>query len=385
MTHQPTASDKQRVWDLYQSGQPERVPVSLRTNDRVYVLDPRFNHEGVGYQDIFNDPVKMFTTQIQWQQLLHTYFLRYCDYPAGILDRWRVQAFFHNVYEAWALGCEVRFRPGQIPDTVPGYTDSNKHAVFDIDINHPLELQPFKRAIEFTERMMEQARDYEFEGYPVEVVPYVHTVSDGPVTVGLNLRGEQFLVDLVADPDYADQLMAFITQAAINRARALLEYWGQELQGELWLADDSVMLISNEMYRERVLPHHRRFFEALDPDRKLKRVFHLCGDHCRLFPMIVKGCGVTSIDTGFPVDFAWLRDAVGPDVEIRGGVEVALLVSGTPEQVRARAKEVLNSGVLEGRRFILAEGNNLPPGVPEENLAAMYQAALEFGIYSGSG
>ncbi len=124
MACQPTASDKQRVWDLYQSGQPERVPVSLRTNDRVYVLDPRFNHEGVGYQDIFNDPEKMFTTQLQWQQLLHTYFRRYCDYPAGILDRWRVQAFFHNVYEAWALGCEVRFRPGQIPDTVPGYTDS---------------------------------------------------------------------------------------------------------------------------------------------------------------------------------------------------------------------------------------------------------------------
>ena len=98
----------------------------------------------------------------------------------------------------------------------------------------------------------------------------------------------------------------------------------------------------------------------------------------------MKACGVTSIDTGFPVDFAWLREAVGPEVEIRGGVEVSLLVNGTPEQVRARAKEILNSGVLEGRRFILAEGNNLPPGVPEENLAAMYQAALEFCRYDGN-
>jgi hypothetical protein len=41
----------------------------------------------------------------------------------------------------------------------------------------------------------------------------------------------------------------------------------------------------------------------------------------------------------------------------------------------------LTSGVLEGRRFILREANNLPPGVPPENLAAMYEAALAYGRY----
>jgi hypothetical protein len=36
---------------------------------------------------------------------------------------------------------------------------------------------------------------------------------------------------------------------------------------------------------------------------------------------------------------------------------------------------------MEGGRFILKEANNLPPRCPEANLAAMYQAGLEFGRY----
>ncbi len=51
------------------------------------------------------------------------------------------------------------------------------------------------------------------------------------------------------------------------------------------------------------------------------------------------------------------------------------------EQVHERTREILQSGIMKGGRFILREGNNLPPLVPEENLAAFYAAALEFGQY----
>ncbi|MCS7261165.1 MAG: hypothetical protein NZ765_10350 [Anaerolineae bacterium] len=40
---------------------------------------------------------------------------------------------------------------------------------------------------------------------------------------------------------------------------------------------------------------------------------------------------------------------------------------------------MLERAVTAGGRFVLREANNLPPGVPEEDLAAMSQAALEFG------
>jgi uroporphyrinogen decarboxylase len=109
---------------------------------------------------------------------------------------------------------------------------------------------------------------------------------------------------------------------------------------------------------------------------------HLCGDVARHLPVIKEQLGLKSFDTGFPIDFARVRRELGPDVEILGGVEVGLLMHGTPAQVYARAKEILTSGILDGKKFVLREANNLPPMTPEANLAAMYRAAFDFGRYS---
>ena len=371
--------EKDRIWRAYRSGKPERVPVALMGNNRLYMLDPRFNTEGLTYEETFRDAEKMLHSQLRWQEVIRSHYHRFCDYPTGLPEKWQVAVQFQNVSEAWFFGCEVNFKPGQVPDTTPILTGENKRSVFDVDISRPLERDPYRRGLEFCRRMTDIARSFEFRGRPVEILPYLPQGTDGPMTVAMNLRGGDFLLDLVLDPRYADELMGFILQAAINRTNAVARYWDRTLEA-VWFADDSIETISLDMYREKVLPHHKRFFDALDPAGKLPRTVHLCGDACRHFPVLVKECGVRSIDTGFPVDFARLRKAVGPEVEILGGVEVALLMNGTPEQVYARAKDILTSGVLEGRRFVLREANNLPPMTPEANLAAMYRAGLDFGM-----
>ena len=145
------------------------------------------------------------------------------------------------------------------------------------------------------------------------------------------------------------------------------------------LADDSVQLISTRLYREMVMPHHRHYLDTLLPDKP--RGIHLCGDATRHFRTLRDELNIQSFDTGFPVDFAWLRRELGPDVEILGGPPVALLLHGAPQTVYDTTKEILLSGIKVGGRFILREGNNLPPCVPEENLEAMYRACLEHGWY----
>lgn len=72
---------------------------------------------------------------------------------------------------------------------------------------------------------------------------------------------------------------------------------------------------------------------------------------------------IRSFDSGFPVDFAWLRRELGPEVEILGGPPVAPLLHGAPQAVYDATKEILLSGIKEGGRFVLREGNNLPPCV----------------------
>mgnify|MGYP005871400093 FL=1 len=55
---------------------------------------------------------------------------------------------------------------------------------------------------------------------------------------------------------------------------------------------------------------------------------------------------------------------------------------GTPRAVRAEARRILQSGVMDGGKFVLREGNNLAPFTPVANVAAMYAACKEFGRYS---
>ena len=126
-----------------------------------------------------------------------------------------------------------------------------------------------------------------------------------------------------------------------------------------------------------VLPYHREYYEA--GPAEAVRTMHLCGDATRHFRAIHEELSVSIFDTGYPVDHGWLRGELGEDVELYGGPEVALLLTGTPEEVHARARSILESGVKRGGRFVLQEANNLPPRVPAQNLEAMYGACLEHG------
>jgi uroporphyrinogen-III decarboxylase len=131
-----------------------------------------------------------------------------------------------------------------------------------------------------------------------------------------------------------------------------------------------------------LLPLHRSFYDLWPKDAV--RNIHLCGDVLRHMPTIVKELNVRSWDTGFPVDHGKARALLGEDVEILGGPEVALLLHGSAQQVYERAKQILQSGVMRGGRFVLREANNLPPCVPEANLSAMYRACLDHGWHKAS-
>ncbi len=61
---------------------------------------------------------------------------------------------------------------------------------------------------------------------------------------------------------------------------------------------------------------------------------------------------------------------------VMGGVAVATMSGGTPEQVTAEVREAVAQ--TEGRRFLLAAGCSIPPQTPEANLRAAL-AALSSG------
>ena len=100
----------------------------------------------------------------------------------------------------------------------------------------------------------------------------------------------------------------------------------------------------------------------------------------RHFKTLRDEIGVYEFETGFPEDFGWLRRELGREVTIHGGPTVTLLREGSPEGVAAETIRILRSGICEGGRFVLREGNNLAPGTPFANLEAMYETARGIGM-----
>lgn len=345
------------------------------------ILNPDWNPWGYDFEQHYYDPVAHVRVDIQHQLYRKQYMSKFCDEPSDLPEVWEVGHTLHNVYDAAGFGCKIDFPENQIPSTEPFESEDDIEAMMDQDIANPLSYGYWKERVEFDRELGKVIKGMTFEGRPVKYVPMVHLYTDGPMTVACNLRGSDFMMDLIAEPEKADRLMRFIVDAVIYRRKAMREL-NPEHPGYLeFLADDSIQMIGTELYEERIMSLHDELYEdaLIGAPANTERMMHLCGDATRHYPTIAKGIGVSVFDTGFPVDHGKLREQLGPDVLIQGGTSVDVLAQGSPEDVFNVTANILNSGIKQGGRFHLREGNNLPPGIPEDNLSAMYQACLEHG------
>jgi len=376
----PTNEQKQAVWDAYRAGRPTRVPVTFGVNPRVVILDPEWNPRGVTFEEYWRDARVAVDVQLEFLRYGAEYLHHYCDWPVGWPESYDLYVDVQNVYDSAYFGCPVQFRDGQVPDVRPVLAGGDKERIFELDIDRPLDNPFVQECLQRYEDLKRAAERVAFHGIRLGVRPVLFGF-DGPLTIATNLRGVEIYSDLYEDPDYVRRLFDFITRGVIIRNRAMARHFGREaFQGPRGvIADDSVQLISTPMYRDLVAPHHRHYLSQWSGEGP--HHMHLCGDATRHFRTICDELHVDSFDTGFPVDHGALRAQLGPGVEIYGGPEVALLRNGTPQAVYERTRAILTSGVMDGGRFALREGNNLPPRCPEANLAAMYRAALEYGVY----
>jgi hypothetical protein len=378
-------AEQAAVWQAFHEGRPTRVPMVLGINPRYTMWRPEANPRGIEFEPYTLDPDLMFERQLE-----HAYWINHhlvSDREMGVPESgWNVYVDFQNTYEAAWLGCEVVFRPGEVPDTVPRYRDdAGKWTIFDCGIPDPIHDGGWmSRAFEYLAHMRERAEGYEFHGKPVYANGVPGGGTDGPLTVACNVRGAtEVLTDMLADPDYFHRLMDFITESIIVRIRAHRAHFGQAVESTAWgYADDSVQLLSLDQYKQYVLPYHKRLVDTFGPEGP--NSIHLCGKVSHLLPFLKEALNITAFDTGFPIDLGQMRRILGPEVLLYGGPDVAFLSHATPEQVRERTREILQSGVMAGGRFVLREGNNLPPQVPPENVAAMYEACKAYGRYQGA-
>jgi uroporphyrinogen-III decarboxylase len=369
-------AEVREVWAAYRAGTPVRIPIILGTNTRYFLREPTANPEGLNFRRYSESPDVMFEAQLR-----HTRWSRFNllqDAELGMPERWQIGVDFQNYYEAAWFGCPLAYYDGEVPDTQPVFADCPER-VMERGLPDPFG-GLMAKGLDYYAHFLERAGRETFLDRPIAVnLPGFGMGSDGPLTVACNLFGPVFVCTAMAsEPTRLHRLLDFITEATIRRIAAWRQRFNVPTPSDGYgLADDSIALISTRMYREHVLPYHRRIYETFGTQKG--RGIHLCGDATRHFKTLRDELDIQSFDTGFPVDFGRLRRELGTDVQIQGGPHIEILRTGTPEQVRAETRRILQSGVLVGGRFVLREGNNLAPGTPLENIEAMYHTGRAWG------
>ena len=129
-------------------------------------------------------------------------------------------------------------------------------------------------------------------------------------------------------------------------------YWAtlKPIIQELWAAGHQTLF-----YAEGTWDHHLECFAEL-PDRSI--VYH--------------------VDRG---DIYKTRDVLGNKFCLSGGVPNTLLAQGTPEEVRQHCKDIID-GVAQEGGYIMDASAIVQNDAEVENIRAMTEATLEYGVYS---
>jgi uroporphyrinogen decarboxylase len=197
-----------------------------------------------------------------------------------------------------------------------------------------------------------------------------------------------FLMALVAEPQFADRLMEQITDIYIESCTNYLEQVGEYLQVFTYWDDVNTQngwIISPDLYRKMIKPKQRRLVETIKRKTNAKLFFHGCGAVFDLIPDL--------IDLGFDIinpvqvsargmDSKRLKETYGKDIVFwGGGVDTQrVLPFGTPQEVADEVKRRIDD-LAPGGGFVFATIHNIQANDPPENIVAAFETALEYGRY----
>lgn len=382
MNYDAHNQEVREVWQSFKDGNPIRIPIILGVSDRYYVLCKETNPRGITFAEYSQNPDAMFHLQCGFEP--HYRKVIPGDHEMGLPENgWNVNIDFQNYYEAAWLGATVVYPADQVPYTLPLLTKGKENLLLDRGLPDPFD-GFMSTARTFRERFLALAKNKLIEGRPITHIGLPFMWTDGPFTLGCELRGAaQLCMDMIESPAYVHQLMEYITEATIIRFKAWREYIGEpEKSDSFGFADDSIQMLSTDMYREFVLPYHQRLSSALSTEKQ-PGFCHLCGNAERFFPIIQEKLHIGTFDTGFPINHVRVIQSLAKDTIIQGGIPADLLLHGTQDTIRQNVRELITAIKPHTKSFVFREGNDTPPGTPIENMWAFYLAGKEFGRYDG--
>jgi uroporphyrinogen decarboxylase len=142
-------------------------------------------------------------------------------------------------------------------------------------------------------------------------------------------------------------------------------------------------MVDLKRYRKMIKPRHARMIALIKRISQAKVLYHCCGAVKSLIPDFVE-IGVDALNpiqvSSAGMDTAELKASFGDRICFWGGIDTSrVLPSGSPGDVRAEVQRRIKD-MAPGGGYVLASVHNIQEDVPPENILAMADAAIEFGL-----
>ena len=237
-----------------------------------------------------------------------------------------------------------------------------------------------------TDGLREQAKTL-FEKTNYAIV--LDVTGFGVFEQGWALRGFQdFLVDMAAEPKFAEALIQAVADYQIALYEHLLAEIGPYVQ-VVMVAEDlgtqHAPMISLETYRRLVKPAQKRVWQFIKTKTEARLFLHSCGSVRAFIPDLIE----LGVDILNPVQVAAkdmdpkeLKAEFGKDLTFWGGGcdTQRVLTFGTPEEVEKEVRTRI-SELAPGGGFVFNQIHNIQPQVPPENVLRMFETVLKYGGY----
>ncbi len=347
-------------------GIPERVrtTVSLREPDQVpvglSVLAPVFQEfAGISGEDYFHDKDKMLAAQLSFHR----------RFPEAIPI-----SGIRPDYGPSIMASGFGFRLDWL--TSGPRLDLSSRSIDDIEPADPYRDGLMPRALE------EIAY---FVGHTDEELKESHgntlwvSFTLGPLQSIAELVGYREMYSrILRDPSWMHRMCEVQTQTAIAWVKAQEDAFRRVgvSPGRLFLADETVGLVSAEHLREFFHPYVQSIYAASQAEVKC---FHADEDVTHI-PDIILETGANLYNFNFsPV--SRLKRLIGHRMCLEGNLpSVAVLAGGSPLQIEeAVRKIILRAGA--GGGLIVSTGGGISTGTPPEAIDVMIAAAQKYGRY----
>lgn len=198
-------------------------------------------------------------------------------------------------------------------------------------------------------------------------------------------RNDKFLMNLALDPVGVHVFLDRLTEIHLQNLERFLSAVGNSIDIILFgddLGMQSGPQISPEMYREFFKPRHQLMWEKAKELANVKVMLHCCGGVRELLPDLIDA-GLDTINpvqtTARGMDAEGLKRDFGKEIVFWGGGcdTQQILPNGTPDEVYKHTTEQLEIMSPDGG-FVFQQVHNILPGVPPENIIAMFSAVKDF-------